>query len=940
MVAPIVPVVAGVATAIGGAGAIGTAAIGAAAGLGAAGAAATTAGITISTATAIQLGIALGSIAYSIAARPNGKDRRDEGGGFLYTNNPDDPQTPIPLYHGYPVVVPPRFARFNLPLGLNEPTPSKDEIRATLLCLGYALPWGIDGGDLKVWADDTLLADDVGSDDDGPVGLTQDNTHHKPRRVFVFPQSWVDPATVIVYIDGVRFGVGGVNASRELGDEVEVTYPDAYTSVRKYVKKGGVGIGFTDQSIPVSVSRYGFFLPVDALVTDGSMKVTVHKQSARLVNPVFGRSPSRGQTSFVADPRDIVRSELSGPEQKQYYYFLDQNGSGEFITGFTVSYKGIPNFLKIEIDPNTGRSTVVFPTDRPEGEEVTASFKWRNDRDVSWHMRTGTLSDEPLPMHAARQTIVVGHELERGISETYSGENEVHDIIVGIHSGQAGFFDQAQAGPNAGDTRFTFRDVLVQFKASDAPDVATDTIDPAKGWVTLRSPKTNLAQAHLTGQVKGTAKWSLSIADWYRYTLHKETGSTWNNQDGHNSLEFGRYDVKLTALDAHGFDYFGLEAGDRVQNKVFFATATEALNINLKLPGVATLMITEKNPGETQGERLFRVQVKGRRVWVPDADATMFNLNPDGSPKGEPKWSRNPTHVAMCLPRIEYHGPGLFYGWEHVTQKGSLARWLEAAAFHDAIADDEAYAEYDGALTERLTVGDAMATILQGANAYPLQSGGAWSVLIDKRRTAVMRITDGDLLAEVTKAAWSAMEERPDELEVAYNAAELDQELTSLLVREEGPEPPHPRRTRRVDFYGVRRKTQIKRVALRELRSLRLNRFQFDLQFAALNPIALQPMDFIELTSARIGADKLYCRVMKTRLSSARRPSALVSIYDPAVDETGAAFFRSTALLAPVFAQETSAAFTDPAPQMLEVQRNADGTITIDVGDLEGASAA
>jgi len=930
-------------------------------------AAATATGAAIGTATglslnAVNLILTVASLAYNIASRPDGKDRSHRGAaGFLLTENPTDPQSPQPIVYGAPIWTPPRLFRYVLPTNLNVVNPGWSpytDKRVTCLHLGFAGPFGYDGGDLKVWRDDQPLfdsAEDVKTDSE-----TIDKTLTKvgtDGRVWRFPKAHVIHPSVTLYVDGVVAGVGGINAGY-ITDDNEVAYTAQTVAPRKFVNAddseiptGGPG------TIPY---RWGFYPPSSGRITPGSMRVTIHKKTGRF--KVDGITiDSRYEWSLtrnMATPSPVQGTPVSVPwldvkfgitDAGRSYAWIDfvNNVSGALVQRFVTSYQAQPKAIAIETDED-GNTDVFFP-DSQTGSTITATYRVVSEPGTRMTFRPGTADQDPLPVDAIRNTFIVGDELEKVTARTYSTENEVHEIIIGIHSGAVGFYDLAVDGKNAGAKRWTNRRLQVKLRVQGA-GTGSHASDPAKGWVTLRHPSgvdwSGGAQTwFIEGSVTGTAKWHFSIADAYWATNKTASavvgGKPVPTQGG--SLPFAKYDVRVTALDDWGQDpalkYTQLP---NIESRIFLATATEVVRHQLRLPYVSTLTIEEDDPSEFQQEGTYRVQFKGRKVWIPESTAAASTLNASRPEPGAPKWSRNPVHCAADLIRLEHHGAGKFFTWPHID----LTTWLDSAAWHDGTVtlksgDTETRAELDTVIQSRSALHDHLAQMLAGSQVYPLQSGGTWKFPKDVEAASVMALTDDDLHGGECSMSFSSREERPDQLEVAFNDEDLDYELGSLLVRPPAPEV-EARVSRRVDYTGVRRRTQVERVASREILAMRRNVRSFNLVGAPRRLLALEAGDFVTLTSTRLQVTALLCRVVQVRWGSNLLPGIKLVEYDSTIDnksEQGSATLtQSPSKSAPAFVAATKAAVKVPAPEKVTVTFNSDGTYTVDVGSLAGAA--
>jgi hypothetical protein len=901
--------------------------------------------------------ITVGTTAYSIASRPDGKDRRTEGGGFLLTDNPTDPQTPIPIPYGSPIWTPPRLMRYILPENLNEEVASSGEKRITVLNLGYGGPHGMDGGGLKIWRDDQLINESVTTTSDAidqkltPVGDS--------NRVFVFPHPHVFQQTATIYIDGTAVGVGGDNAGDDDDDDA-ITY-NGYRATRRTIWSSFTAPGTADlidltigTGVQATSKRVGCLLPAEGTVVEGSETVkVVHNGPSEVASTATKNNSSGGSPVHF---KDVHIGNLSDGRQYLWVDFLYPAVADQYVTQFILSYKTEPDPLRFDTDDD-GTTRVILQS--ATTGSVTATYKYAKQAGIRWWFRPGTGDQEPLPVEALSHSFVVGTELTVNSAVSYSSENEVTDVRVGLHSSPSGFFGSSVDGQDAGGTWDTWRKLQIRVKTSAAADALTDTNDPANGWVTLAPWNKKGTTHYARGSTRGTAKWNWSIADLLAWTK-ATTGPTKVagigglgavlSPSGQNTLPLDRYDVEITALDTDGLDAHGIPAGSRIQNKLFYAVATEVAHHKLTLPYVATLTIEETDPSEFSAEGVYRVQFKARKVWIPDAGASA-NATTGRPEPGTPKFSRNVGLCGADLIVLEKHAAGEFYTWPHVR-----TTWWSRLSFYDDLVqkaanttETETRAELDIVLQHRSALHDHLASMFAGSRSYPMQSGGEWDIVLDQQAAVVMTLTDDDLLLGGTSRTWSSREERPDELEVAFNDQRLDYELGPIRIRPEGLDPSR-RVSRRVSYVGVRRESQAKREGARDLLALQRNIYQWPADGASWRILSIEAGDFVTFTNVRTGASARYVRCIQNKWDSKTLlPRPVFVNYDVTIDNAtelaklaaqAAPTSSSQLPAAPAHEEAVTKSQTYVAPPKLSVKRITapdgvqGGWFEIDVGSL------
>lgn len=844
----------------------------------------------IGTLALIQLIVTVSVLVYGIVTAPDGKDRRREGFGFEFDQNPRDPTATMPVVHGYPRWTPPLMNDWTVSDNLNSLLPTNHARRYMIFHCGWGGPHGVEGNDLNLWMDDTPLFETV----------TKESPLHdrelipapfSDRRVWAFPKNNVLPESVTIFrSDGATAVHIGDNATSVFIDELKAV-PETAVESRIIFTGSGKNNDETIQKVFNNFfgtrpdnRRLGALLPVDGRApVDMVLKVRLKSSRASFisVDPTLTADDVNKRikisSSIVTVPSNHWA--ISTLNDGRTYIYLkwvvaDRLDDDEENATFFMAYK-IRQRIQIQTTSD-GSFRAVFPDDVPGNVTVTASYKTSIFGDgmvMSW--RSGARHQLPLntPGGAIGNRRDLDLELTEFTTRTFTTEDDVHDVILELESGSDGFFDQATHGKNAGDTRAAQRKVRIRFREDDAPNVTTSTLDPSLGFVTVQAPdyKQVFNIRSPGGGSKGKTRWRFSLADMFRARTEVSLNSG-SNATGFK-LPRRKYVVEVTALDKEGTRYHGPNepecCGDSIHTKLFWKSATELSYMRLVNPNQTMLMLEFPDQDLVNVTNKIEVQFTGRLVEIP----------PDATSRRVPTWTRNPVWCAIDLWVTKYIGAGAFYNWErHVN----VAEALTAAAWCDGNVTNpdktvEVRAEYDGVTQEETATMDNVAKIVAGARVIPLQRGGVLGFVIDRDDPPVSPdFTDDDIKISEVELDWSSLEQRPTDLITVFTDENKNFKRHSFRTRVESKDR-SARTTQTIDLSGVRRETQAVRVSSFIINGLRLNKENVNILGEGFALWPLEAGDIIRLTSKRLQVTTKLYRVTASGWGSDFLPRVLLA---------------------------------------------------------------
>lgn len=819
-------------------------------------------------------------LVYSIATRPNPKDRRSPGSSFLLRENPTDPNEPIGLGYGMPTFVPPILCRYLKRGGINQLAYQADaqDLYVAVLSLGGG---PLDGRDLKCWMNDEPVFAST------PAEATADDRTldavDVARTRFRFRAKDVVTDSVVLYRDGVLVGANASGGG--IADTVERTVDGAKVDPTTFAGDEVLKAGFPPQTGP---RRYGGFLPLDTTLQGiRSIAVDLVPKTYKFVRLSPKPATSLFSTGIISSRQSLPSSHVhlsATPDGRTFFWVgIDTDGqfSGENVSHFYVTVTARPT-ITIVRDPD-GTSYAVFQS--TQSGTITATFKTSRFTDgagkplVELILRKGEADQEALPTDdGIRNTRHVGAELSPGSPAVYETANEVHDVEVGIASGPEGFVDIATTGTNAGATRQATRRLQIRLKARAAPTTGGTGTDLSSGWIGLAHPKTGTTMP-VTGQVSGQARWSFSVAELYFFTRDgKESPGA--------SLPLGHYDVEVRAIDVAG-NRNDNRAHASIQSRVFLDHATELVRVRLSLPYHATLTVRVSDAKLLEAEPVFAVRLAMRRVTVPASAAEVLDLGDGQKPyervggalvPSPRRWSRNNVWCAIDIVTDPFFGAGQWYDWLAIRLAGNAGAH-EGAAWCDSTTSGEVMAELDVWLNRRSAVLDHVSQMFAGARILPALTGGTWEFPIDRDESPVLELTDTDF-ERGAAVSHASIEEIPTEIEAAFQDDDAGGELAPHTVALPATDP-RRRVARRVDMTGVRRRSQLDRVLKVHLAQFQLQKDAVDQVGANWRMLPLRAGRIVRVTSEEAGWTAQLARVMLVAWGSNLKAVARFTLHNP-----------------------------------------------------------
>lgn len=775
-------------------------------------------------------------VMYGILGQPNAKDRRSKGYAFRFRENPADPNEPIIIVYGKPVWVPQVLFRYLTSENLDSLTPAKGQKFVICLGLGFG---PLDGSDLKLWENDRVVLEKVTTE--SPTAERSLTAVDATNRVFAFPKKNVVPSTVVIYEDGTAIAVGGEN-----GEVVEIAYTSYTNEVVKDrrvidVDKAGASAEdfIDDPEAPdkTADARIGGYFPENGIVDEQSvsLKMVTLAKSTIWWSGNGSSKVTTGPARVHTVPADNIH--VSKNRDDRPYFWVSAAKGAPPTTSGNVAFFKVDAKIRPEVVIEIREGTWVAVFDAAHTGTMTATFDVSTfGEEIKFQFRNGARNQDPLPTDGIRNAKVVGTELTAFSAQTYTTTREVDDVEIVLESGPEGFYDHAISGRDMCDFRQASRDIQIRIRKNGAGDAKAKNNDPATGWVTLSNPnedKDRTDHMRIHGQVNGPARWFFSAANLLHFTRGRPYGVA------AATLPRAKYDIEVMALDAPNVDSQGVELGaERIRSEVFFAHVNEINRTRLTVPHLATLTVEVGDLEQLPAEPVYAVQMWGRKVWVPDSNAT-YSATTGRPEPGEWLATRNPAWNACDLITNEYFGGGEYFTWAHVD----LTLALAASSFASSWADLDIVFRHFSALW------DHVAQCFAGARIFPALSGGTWRFVIDQDGSTVMDITEDEIEEGQVTVHHPSLEEIPTEVEASFTDEEMDFELD--VERRRLPGRILQRVVRRTDLTGVRRRDQVGTVLDLLLEQFRLQRTTIDIVGDGLSYdlLLLEAGDLVRLTS-------------------------------------------------------------------------------------------
>jgi len=729
------------------------------------------------------------------------------------------------------------------------------------------------------------------------------------RRVFAFGGRYVIPNTVAIYFDGTLVWVGGPEAGGA-PDEVDSTTVTAQDCAARLFARSSIGAANAnpDEDIPEFDVRLGCFLPtpgevdpdsVDAYIALNNVtnpKVSAWKLvgSGRTIHGKLSAQLTRDDWGLAQadDGRQYLWTQITVP-QRTTIQLVTQN----VVRGFRLSYsvrKRIGAEIKVRAD---GTTEVHFTEAVGAGVEVRATYKTegvisrldgfrysfsdgRNEQD-SVRCEDGS-SRVALPVELA---------LTQGTVRRASTSAAVDDVIVGIATDGDGFYHI----DNDGGYRGISRKLAMRFKTSAATDQgATCPDDPTTGWVALKDPNTGADRFRLEDFFLGEGAWFFSIAALFAYTKDPKG---WKSSSV-NWLPTAAYDVEIVAVDAASTDEYGIQRTDRTFNSLVYKSITEVRRSGFVLPHQATLSVEAGE--DVDDDAITDMRCAGRLIVQPGSGASVDTTTGLPTPRTV-GFSRNPVWIACDYLTDAVAGAGRHFDWSDIDLSSAYtaAAWCDASAtLADGTTQTRSLCDIvlgeDG---ERRSVGDQIAYILAGSGVMAYWRGGWYFVtdqdadpVTDPNTSASFTITEeDDCIENGCELEFAGIDEIPAELQVEFRDSTNHDALTTEPIPAPDPRPTNGR-VERVEFPGVRRRTQARHFGEILLNQMRLSLRRLKVVGTigrGLRLLMLDPGDVVLFTSTRLGITELKCRVMQVGWTSGHRPAVELVEHVPAAYTPG-----------------------------------------------------
>ncbi len=759
-------------------------------------------------------------------------DRRVEIFGFDLKRNLLNPNAAVPWVSGAPIQTPPLIARWTESTGLDSMSPVAHARLFMLYCLG-AGPWR--GTRSNVWLDELKMFETFDSTTES--GADELQAIDSDRKRFIFRVDNVDLESVVLFVDDVEVGRG--NAAGQVFastlDSIDEVIPMASTSSNR------LGYPSRKKPEPFPVDKNGTIATNRQVRTFGGvLRKGKLKASSIAVYPTTVPSTTVSLLGHgtMSKANGVAPSALrleEGDDGRNYFWVAGLNTNfAKFIKGWRVVYD-IQDLVQLKKNSN-GEVEAVFSDSIPAASKVSATFsraalgknfsvqyQW-GDRDKTKLIQT--------PHGAYPQTRVIGQELVRAQPVTFEGTTDVDEMIVELHSGEAGFFDQATDGLNAGETRPAFRRLNIRIKDDGAPDENVTGSDPAKGWILVPPPVVTDEGPDvwvIDGLTSNRAIWTFSMAFALARAQNKKLGDT-----STATLPRATYDVKLVTLDVAGNRDLDGRDHPSIESDVFLGTVTEVTHdVNLDAADLVLALAEVREQDLVRSEPVARFQADARECTIPDANHLVVR---EVGGRNEvydlvPFFRRSPKQFTQSniWNFLEFmldvlQGAGNVWDWSNVNIPNAIAaEAYRAATVTNAQGVAEVRSELDLPIHEAGNVFDYAAQMMVGTGILPIfVDGKTWEFVIEQDETPVLTITDAHITRADVRISEPHLSDVPTDIEVQFADEEFDFGEQSVLARLDDAKLKMPngrtrgRVTDSIDASGIRRRWQAERFAIEQ----------------------------------------------------------------------------------------------------------------------------
>jgi len=890
----------------------------------------------------IAFAVSIGTTIYLANQKQPG--RGDEGSRFGLRANKADPADPAPWVAGRPRWAPPLLSRWLEQENLNSFSATNDKPWVNLL-----LDTGVGrnhGGDLSVWLDKTPIYEEV--NEASSVGERRLVDVKGDRKEWFFSRLNVQADGTIVLLDGVPYGAARGSTLDETAVEGVTTRAVTRTYKPKLFQTGSL-FTQTDQV------NAGFYVPDNIFYEFESIRISVTIKRVKTLfwwidddyEPIerqllpdeweMKTEKWTGRKYIVVNDKveERVRADDDLGKNRQYevtefrFTFDQHEAGGKPIAPFTLI-----------TDDNTLKSRAVFDDAVPSGT-VTAHFRSLPfGFEVETNFSTGAIDQDPLDIgQGVRSSRVVGLQLSQATLRRFTTSREVDDILVGISSGQGGFYNQGKKG-----TGGITRKVRIRLREVGAPDVPakkgflSGLYDPSTGWVDMLFD--GKEQLPLYGhKVGGLARWAFKISTGLqgrnakanpisllgsaiRKVLFGETPA----------LPRAKYEVEVVRVSED------FSSGTSGADELFFESITEIDHQTFSFPRRSMLHVRFREDSGLESEPEVEVQFKAKKCpiykgtfhvtreeqyarWLAERTAPTEILLPDGTvlttggglidpsqfvydpdlkeARFDRKWTRNPVWIGCEAILDDLAGGGVvgFSAHKHINWESAKA----AADFCDelvwAFGIRDVRSECDIVFVKEESLYGALTKIFAGSEVLPVLDRGQWHFPFDTDATDPAPVTD-----PLTGQAFTITDDDIADEEngrpvdgITFQEKEIDDIATDFVIIfpdeeagfDKNADPVYlpakgenftRRFIKQIEFPGVRRRWQAERVALKTQENELNNQKFASIRVNNLYPAILQPGDVIVCDSPSSGVEGQKVMVVERRGGSNHRMELKVLI--------------------------------------------------------------
>lgn len=504
----------------------------------------------------ISLVSSIAMAVYAYQQRPGDQEGVD-GSKFGLRRNRAAPGAPSPLGGGKARWAPPLMSRTLTQPNLNS-LGSYDAKPMMRLLLDTGIgPY--DGGDLRIWLDDTPIFEVVSLDSPFSERVLQDVSNPQTLLQWFFPKNNVQERDARIYLDGDIYGVtegdsfegidSGIGvettnsparAARQLDvsrakkflldDDDELfafhSYIDLPSLAWHYRERLTVeaDLHFTDDRFTAANNDYG--TASTGLITLTKDMYTVHQLKDGKLRVWLTEEIETLFTDAVGEELGLQKKAKS---IKVAFPFAKRGETSFTILGHTVTLDIPCEVFSVVTDPKTFRSKAVFKTAvGVAGQSVTATYKTLPfGVTVKTFFTHGDLDQEPIPIDFLGQSRAVNQRLAQAVARRYITTVPVDNATIGIASGQSGFFSTSNDGIGNRSV-----DIRIRYKYASAPDTRANSfgktksdttmpdgaLDPASGWIPLRIANNDTLRIH-SRTTGGIARWAFRLSDAWKDNL-------------------------------------------------------------------------------------------------------------------------------------------------------------------------------------------------------------------------------------------------------------------------------------------------------------------------------------------------------------------------------------------------------------------------------------